>query len=239
MARKQELTAQGTFVLAKPELMEGIRENLEGVDIEFPVIKILHSAQFFEMPTGDTEKTFRGIILFHHNCNAWWAESFDASGGGTAPDCSSLDGIAPNMNSEAVQSDFCDTCPQNAWGTEMKDGKPGKGKACKNMKRLYVLCEGDLLPSCLIVSPANKKTIDRYITLVSMKGILLRNIVTEFKLKEESSADGIKFSSPDLLHNLEKNNMELLSQEQTEATAAMRKAYMPMMKSWERIGDEG
>ncbi|HEA64715.1 MAG TPA: hypothetical protein ENI02_01050 [Candidatus Aminicenantes bacterium] len=225
----------GGFRLARTEQIEELKENLEGVDIEFPIIKIVHPSQRFEMPTGDIEKTFKGVILFHHNCNAWWETSFDDSGGGSAPDCSSLDGIAPNMESDKVQAEKCAGCPRNQWGSDER--KEGKGKACKNMKRLYIICEGDLLPSCLVISPGNKKVIDKFITLVTMKGIMLRNLVIDFRLKEEKNQEGIKYSSPDLLHNLEKENTVVLSPEQGEAAKGMRAAYMPIMKAWEEVGE--
>ncbi|MDY7033254.1 MAG: hypothetical protein SVY10_15275 [Thermodesulfobacteriota bacterium] len=231
----KEIVTKSEFQLANTGLVEELKENLEGVEIDFPRIKIVHPAQLFEMPTGDTVKTFRGIILFHHSCNAWWAESYDESGGGVSPDCSSLDSIHPNLNSNDVQAKECRACPKNQWGTADK----GNGKACKNMKRIYILCENDLLPSCLSIPPACKRSIDQFFTLTSMKGILLRAMVTEFRLKAAKSKDGKNFSEPDLNYNLEKTNLMILTEAQQKVIQNMRKAYMPLMKSWEIIENVG
>lgn len=54
------------------------------------------------------------------------------SGETSAPDCSSADGITPDVADPI--SPKCATCPKNAWGS----GNHGKGKACNDYKRLVV-----------------------------------------------------------------------------------------------------
>ena len=58
------------------------------------------------------------------------------SGETNAPDCSSIDGITPDV--AAPVADKCATCPNNAWGSVITPG--GKqGKACQDYKRVVVL----------------------------------------------------------------------------------------------------
>ena len=47
------------------------------------------------------------------------------------------------MDGKEVGKRACADCPHNQWGT---DPKGGKGKACKNMVRVYVLQEGCAFP---------------------------------------------------------------------------------------------
>ena len=80
------------------------------------------------------------------------------SGETLAPDCSSSDGITPDV-AEPI-NDKCATCPKNAWGSKITDsGK--EGKACQDYKRLVVLplIDGKLtdLACVLDVAPMSLK----------------------------------------------------------------------------------
>jgi len=59
-----------------------------------------------------------------------------------SPTCTSMDGITPNPQSEAVQAPSCAVCPQNVYGSRISDdGK--KMKACSDSRRIAVIPEGD------------------------------------------------------------------------------------------------
>ena len=63
-------------------------------------------------------------------------ESPYASGETEAPDCSSGDGITPDVANPVSES--CKTCPNNAWGSKISEsGK--ESKACSDYKRIVVL----------------------------------------------------------------------------------------------------
>lgn len=56
------------------------------------------------------------------------------------PVCYSADGVTPDAGCEQPQSSHCATCPHNQFGTARnQDGTMGKGKACRDFKRVYVL----------------------------------------------------------------------------------------------------
>ncbi len=166
-----------------------MRENMEGVEPRLPQIGIAHQAQMFVMPDGKKVESFTGIILDHSKAYAWWAESFDKSGGGTPPQCFSMDGVKPDMMGEDVQAESCASCPNNKYGS---DG--GRGKACKNMKRVHVLLEGSAFPHRLTVPPSNLKAVDNYISMLTGQSTPYQLVKTTFKLKEEKNKDGIAYS---------------------------------------------
>lgn len=57
-----------------------------------------------------------------------------------SPVCYSSDGITPDSGSEQVQCETCGLCPHNKFGTaKHQDGTMGKGKACRDFKRVYVV----------------------------------------------------------------------------------------------------
>ena len=168
-------------------------ENMEGVTPRFPRIKILHQAQLFEFPDETQLKEFKGIILDTNRINAWWKESYDATGGGTPPDCFSLDGVHCDQNSAIPQSELCGTdkhpkCDQNKFGSD------GRGKACKNMKRIHVILEGQMLPYRLTLPPTNLFAIDEYISILRSGGDPYQLIITKLSLKKAQNKDGIPYS---------------------------------------------
>lgn len=60
------------------------------------------------------------------------------SGDDNAPDCFSLDGVAPDASAPRKQNDICGTCPNNQWGSVITQaGK--RAKACQDNRRLAVV----------------------------------------------------------------------------------------------------
>jgi len=164
-------------------------DQMEGIEVRLPQIRIAHQAQIFIFPDGKKVETFRGVILDMNKANAYWAESFEESGGGTPPTCSSLDGLAPEPGSEDIQSSSCLTCPQNKFGSGKKDGK-----ACKNMKRIHVLMDGSMMPFRLTIPPSNLKAVDLYVSLLTAQNIPYQLIETEFSLRVAQNKEGIEYS---------------------------------------------
>jgi hypothetical protein len=58
-----------------------------------------------------------------------------------APVCYSANGITPDADSSAIQSDKCQTCPQNVKGSSLGGGE--KSKACGFFRRIAVVLFGD------------------------------------------------------------------------------------------------
>ena len=173
-----------------------LKKNMEGIRPRLPQIGILHQGQLFIMPDEDKRESFTGLILDHHNINAFWSTPFSESGGGDPPDCYSMDGIKPDTNRiENPVHDNCFHCPNNKFGTEMKkDGTPGRGKLCKNMKRLHIMMPDEIMPFRLTVPPSSIEAVDLFISRVRGKELPHQLVPTTFSLKEVSNKDSIKYS---------------------------------------------
>jgi len=168
-------------------------ENMEGVTARIPGIGIAHQHGFYTMPDESTAKTFEAIIFDHHAANAWWQHSFEDTGGGEFPDCFSMDGIRPDPNSLMVHG-TCQGCPKNEFGTAVDDdGKPGRGKACKNMKRLHLILPHETIPHRLILPPSNIECADTFLSACLSKNLPHQLVPVTFSLKDASSATGILF----------------------------------------------
>jgi len=168
-----------------------LKDNMDGVEAQLPAIKIIHQGQMFAFPDESKQLSFVGTIIDMNRANAYWPISFDESGGGEPPTCSSLDGITPEMSSEEIQSESgsCIDCPRNQFGS---DGK--RGKQCKNMKRIHILGNSSVMPFRLTVPPTNMKSVDLYVSLLTSQGIPYQLVETEFTLKKVTNKDGIEYS---------------------------------------------
>lgn len=127
--------------------------DFEGIMMNFPRIKIPGGGSTqFEIPSDNPEKpdytpAIEGIILFNHNTNAYWEEGseYDMN---TSPACSSPDG----KTGYGTPGGACEGCPFNQYGT---DTNGGKGKACKNMRSLYILQNNAVMPINLLLPPTS------------------------------------------------------------------------------------
>jgi hypothetical protein len=83
------------------------------------------------------------VVLDHILENAFYAGAFDP-GNPQSPVCFAFgraeDDMRPHEKATQPQNETCAGCPQNEWGS----ADVGRGKACKNIRRLAVISEGDL-----------------------------------------------------------------------------------------------
>lgn len=180
-------------------IVEAFGEEMDGLSIDFDRVKIPSGGGLaFELPGEDdddykTEKTITGIIVYHHPTNAYWADSY--SGANNPPDCSSIDGKTGIVTAtgEKVQ---CASCRYNQWGSETRpDGSAGRGKACKNMRRLYILRDGEMFPLLLTLPPTSLKNFGNFVAKrVLGRGLRTIDVLTEVSLKKATSGDGISYS---------------------------------------------
>jgi len=204
-----------------------LKQNMEGVTPRLPQISIVHQAQLFTFPDETQVKKFEGIILDTSRINAWWEQSYDETGGGTPPDCFSMNGVEPDLNCNMPQAKRCAECEKNKFGSD------GRGKACKNMKRVHIMLEDEMLPLRLTLPPSNLKAIDMYISLLTSKGMPYQLVVTNFKLKKTQNKDGIAFSEI----NPEKVRI-ITDPEKAEFLSKMLKEFKPVMRGQEIVMEE-
>ena len=164
--------------------MFDVSKNLEGTQPRIPSIKAIHQGQLFEMPSGEKTEEFECIIIHSNRINAYWENAF--SGDGQLPDCHSFNGIKPVEN---LIAETCAACPNNKYGS---DG--GRGKLCKNMRRIHVMIENDFLPYRITIPPSSLKKWDEYMVNLSVSNTPYQLAITEISLSKQKNKDGIEFS---------------------------------------------
>ena len=133
---------------------EELAEDMDGLQMSFPRIKIpAGGALTFEIPSDDPEnpdyeKILEGVILFNHPNNAYWPEGSEYDDSAT-PLCSSVDG----KQGIGEPGGSCAACALNQFGSAAE----GNGKACKNMRVLYLLRSGEFMPLQVTLPPTSLK----------------------------------------------------------------------------------
>lgn len=93
------------------------------------------------------------VVLAALRENVYYDQPYSADQA-TEPACSAIGTvealIAPRGTSPSPQSKDCASCPRNQWGT----GHNGRGKACKNKRRLVMIAESDAAdPAAIATAP--------------------------------------------------------------------------------------
>lgn len=192
------------------ELEASLDQMMDGIDARPIKIKISPGGSNNWL-FGDDEtavKSFRAIIIANIKAMAYWhkednnanpifietmPEDYDPN----IPLCSSMDGITGSLPAQAVKGNGgevtcfgkCGTCYLNQYKTAVNErGERGKGKACKNGRRMVVIVEGSDVPHVITLPPTSIKNFDAYITKLRGKKTPAWIVYTTFNL--ESKQDG-------------------------------------------------
>ena len=150
-----------------------------------------HRTRNFAGPDGQTLRQIRGVILKSQINRGYWKP------GNPKPVCTSADGLK-GIDASGVERQ-CATCPKNRFGTATRLNEsgqvvPGRGKACKEMRRLLVLPTGYELPIILTVPPTSLKRFDEYASSLRMRRIPLISVETTIRLEEAQLQEGMSFA---------------------------------------------
>lgn len=215
---------------AKEEMTEIMAQNMEGVGLKFDRIKIPSGGgTTWEVPDEDgnmTEtKEVIGVIIDHHPVNAYWKEKF--TGENNPPDCSAMDGkIGTDSNRLQIS---CATCPMNQFGSD-PDG--GKGKACKNLQRVYLIRSGEIFPLLLALPPSSLENFRNYARRLTGKMKAFTSVLTRITLEKDKSDGGIVYSKAVF------SRVEDLSREQAGQMTAHAKILKPYLRQIALTEDE-
>ena len=169
-----------------------IRESMDevGGTVVFRAV-LPKEGKSFKIDTGDdddepTTPKLEGVVIHQHRCNA----RFSQGTRGEPPLCSSMD-AKTGIDWEGETHD-CEGCPYNEYGTS---GNGKRGKACKNMIRLYLLTEATPVPILLSLPPTSMKAWQTYQSgvLASMK-LKPRQVLTELTLTKGQSKSGDEYA---------------------------------------------
>lgn len=126
----------------------------QGFDFRPQRYKINKDNQTFLEPLGNAIEELRGVILHKQKVRALWEE------GNNTPLCSSLDCIT-GTDDEGMKRP-CSGCQYNEWGSASDEKSDRKGKACKEMRRIYLLEENSSVPILVTLPPTSIKPWDDF-----------------------------------------------------------------------------
>ena len=211
----------------------------------------------WQQPTVDGVKntdTITGVIAHMTPVKGYWATSFEREPN-QPPSCSSRDGIVGfgyrgpiddaidvttlpdgadaryDANGNLQSAHLCETCPLNAFGTKANaDGSRGQGKACKDMRALFVVEEGNVIPSVVMLSPMSIKPQGDY--FLALAGVARRfwQVETALTLTRATNRAGIAYARAAFARsrNLEPSEIERMASYRTLLLPAVEAAFEPV-----------
>lgn len=126
---------------------------------------------------------------------------------------------APSDNSPKKQAELCKDCPMNEWAS---DPQGGKGKACKNTRRLLVVppnATADTQPWVIGVSPTGLRHYDKYVNTLGDVGTHPIEVLTEISFEASEPYPSLRFKVLDkhdkleTMWSLKQKGQEILVQE--------------------------
>jgi len=194
MENKKDLAVkENNFVANTVDLKAMFADEMDGLTPSFEKIKIPAGGGIaYEVPGDDSEspdtvKEFSAVILHHHPISMMYKEKY--SGGSNPPDCGSMDGKF-GVENETGEVKECSKCPFSLFGS----ADDGKGKSCKQKRRIYLLREGEVLPLILTLPTGSLGEFSKYIMRLLQKSKKSSSVVTKFTLKKAQNSGGINYS---------------------------------------------
>lgn len=136
-----------------------LQHTLSGVDLQLSRYKINKDLCQFVDESGETVKELVGVIVYKDKVRGYWDRSADDN----VPECSSIGGVTGTTRNGETRS--CANCPYNQWGSAVDEkGEPMKGKACKEMRRIYLALKGTAVPIFVTLPPTSIGNFDKYIS---------------------------------------------------------------------------
>ena len=141
---------------------EDLADDMEGLQLTMQRVKIPGGGNLqFEIrgddpDNPDYERKLVGVILYHHLANAYWPEGSEYDDN-VPPFCQSFDG----KQGYGEPGGVCAACAFNQFGSTAN----GSGKACKNMRQVYLLRSGEYLPLQLSLPPTSLRPFNDFMNL--------------------------------------------------------------------------
>jgi hypothetical protein len=178
---------------------EGMGQEMKGLPISYPRIEMIHgkNAAFNFVATQDIVKGFSAVLIYVDSSRVWWPQRFGAAGSeGGFPKCFSRDLVKPDPEGEMKQAETCGSCAQNQWKSAVNtDGSQGRGKACKEVRRLFFIPEGHMTPHWMAVPPSSLKSLSSYFVSCRDKGFKKpQEVIMRVSAKTIENADDVEYS---------------------------------------------
>lgn len=184
-----EISVRNTFLAGATatdsEFEREMAEQMAGAQMSFPRAKVPSGGLLVFDCGDDNPKTLTGVIVEQHPKNAYYADRSVVNG--AVPDCSSMDGQHGVRSHADVQGPTgnCQNCPLNQWGS----GFGGRGKACANKVAVYIMRDGETVPTELDLPATSIKPFYQYLSYLRQNRKLLSSVVTEISLVKQTTGD--------------------------------------------------
>lgn len=195
MEENKVTTTSNSFAVAT--MSEKAVEQLAGIKLELPQLKIPSAGSTFFEIDEEPIKELQGVIVLHGPRHVYFDKDFE--GESTPPRCSSRDGIHGVWNLDEQTEDEptgevemrnCMDCPYSEFGSD----KNGRGKACKEKHQIYILVSGKPLPFSMMLPVSSVSVLNAYATSLFNKGKFLNEVLTSFTLEKTTNKTGIVYS---------------------------------------------
>lgn len=209
-AKGTDLVPAAKYAMAKQpdlgSLISTINANLGGQKLdEFSLDRIVipgAGGKVWNVPTleGDVQQAeLEGIIVFWKPTRGYWIESYEQSGGGSPPDCSSRnasvarsrDGFNPGAKTDDEGRFICESCPLAQWGSADNDTQ---AQACKLVWQVFLLTPNDLLPMVVSLPPTSTGEAQKFFLRITRAGLPYFGVITKIGLEQDKSTKGIVYS---------------------------------------------
>ena len=226
----KELATIKNYAVVKSDAAQVLSESLrEGESLGFGDLARIKTpsggGRAWELPSGDVGKTFEGVLLLRQPVRAYWPTSIDDTGGGEPPACSSLDSVT----GVGDPGGSCASCPMNAWGSA-GDGR--RGKACRQITRLFFLLPDSLLPVLYPAPPSAFQLAKAYVVRLAAQGVPYHRVITRVSLDAATNQDGVAYSRPVL------ESMGPIPEKEVPAIAEYREGILPVLSGMTLDPDE-
>lgn len=236
-------------------LLEETQDDNAAFDMQPTRIKIAPGGIGQFIMGDETAKTFTAVVAISQKIRGYWPET----GTDKAPICSSPDGSIGFFNAELTDEQFkaatssrtphpgvialsenkplpqqfdCLNCPMNQWGSEHQR-RAGKGKACKEMRRLLLLIDGWSLPATLSLPPTSIKAWDNFCSSLQSKRNAYFAVKTKFALDSAKAAGGETYNIVQVTIDDRITDIESL-----KLVAEIRKQYRELVSQMPVVAEE-
>ncbi len=210
--KSKEVTVKDPTANLPVDIQEQIRKELAESKNHvgaLPANKIQLRDKKFTLPDGQSSNGPLECIILDYVWDMIYYKGVYNSNNPQKPVCFALGretpesgNLKPHESVESPQHSDCKDCPMNEWGSS----PVGKGKACKNQRRLIVVppnFDGSTDPMTIYVSPAGLKNFDKYVSrLRNEHGLLPVQVITEIAFDTDKSYPLLTFKMLDTHTNV-------------------------------------
>lgn len=155
--------------------------------------------------------------------------SIYAPGDTSPPDCSSSNGINPDVWVSSPQSPRCQQCPKNVFGSAASR-TGGKAKACHDSKRLWIVKPDDTeIVYGLNVPIMSLKNLAEYGKYIARNNYPLALVITSLSMDDESEFPKLCFNHDGFVAETEAKEVMELNQRRPWKTVTVIPFDQPML----------